>query len=201
MKRDAPATNRNRGPILDVLRPLLEGGEVLEIASGTGQHAAFFAAALPDVVWQPTDVEDDNLRSIEAWRLEATLPNLRAPILLDATRASWPVARADAVVCINMIHIAPWAACEGLVHGAGRVLPPGGVLFLYGPFRIGGALPAPSNVAFDASLRARDPAWGVRELSDVTRLASAQGFVREALVAMPANNHAVVFRRRGPAGA
>jgi SAM-dependent methyltransferase len=196
MKRDAPATSRNRAPILEVLSPLLpEGALVLEVASGTGQHAAFLAGALPHVVWQPTDADRESLESIEAWRAEAGAPNLLPAMVLDATSETWPVARADAVVCINMIHIAPWAACEGLLSGAARVLGPGGVLFLYGPFRIGGALPAPSNVAFDASLRARDLAWGVRELDDVTALAHALGFVREALVALPANNHAVVYRR------
>ncbi len=200
MKRHAPATERNRGPILDVLRPLLspwarKGALVLEVAIGTGEHAAFFAASLPDVTWQPSDLDPDNLASIEAFREEAALPNLRAPIVLDATAPSWPLARADAVVCINMIHIAPWSACEGLVRGAARVLPEGGFLYLYGPYRIGGALPAPSNVAFDASLRARDPSWGVRELDDVTALASAEGFTREAVVPMPANNCSVVFRR------
>jgi SAM-dependent methyltransferase len=196
MKRDAPATSRNRAPILEILRPLLpEGALVLEVASGTGQHAAFLAGALPHVVWQPTDVDRESLESIDAWRAEAGVPNLLPATVLDATSEAWPVARADAIVCINMIHIAPWAACEGLLRGAARVLGPGGVLFLYGPFRIGGALPATSNVAFDASLRARDPAWGVRELDDVTALANSRGFVREALVALPANNHAVVYRR------
>jgi SAM-dependent methyltransferase len=195
MKRHAPATDRNRGPILDVLRPLLpEGTLVLEVASGTGQHAAFFAGALPGVTWQPTDLDPEGLASIEAWRAEAGLPNLRAPLRLDATAEHWPVEEAGAVFCANMIHIAPWAACEGLVRGAARVLSRGGVLFLYGPYRIGGALPAPSNVTFDASLRERDPAWGVRELDDVTALAESNGFRREAVVPMPANNHCVVFR-------
>jgi SAM-dependent methyltransferase len=196
VKRYAPATDRNRHPILGVLRPLLsEGAVVLEVASGTGQHAAFFAAALPGVVWQPSDLDEDGLASIEAWRAEAALPNLRAPVVLDAAADRWPIERADAVVSVNMIHIAPWAACEGLVRGVGRVLSPGGVLYLYGPFRIGGALPAPSNIAFDESLRARDPAWGVRELDEVTALAAAQGLLLQAVVAMPANNHSVVFRR------
>lgn len=196
MKRHAPATERNREPILEVLSPLLpEGTLVLEVASGTGQHAAFFAGALPGVVWQPTDLDPENRASIEAYRAEAGLPNLRAPLALDATAERWPVERAGALVCINMIHIAPWAACEGLVRGAARILAPGGVLFFYGPFRIAGASFAPSNEAFDASLRGRDPEWGVRALDDVTALCSAQGFRREAVVAMPANNHSVVFRR------
>ena len=196
MKRDAPATARNRGPILDVLRPLLrDRALVLEIASGTGQHAAFFAAGLPGVTWQPTDVDPDNFASIEAWRAESGLPStrLRAPLVLDASAGTWPLETVDAVVSINMIHIAPWAACEGLVRGAARVLSPGGVLFLYGPFRIAGELLAPSNVAFDASLRSRDPAWGVRELDEVTALASRGGLTREAVIAMPANNHSIVL--------
>jgi SAM-dependent methyltransferase len=198
MKLDAPATHRNGGPILDVLRPALaDGSLVLEIASGTGQHAAFFARSLPHLVWQPSDRDPDNLASIEAWRAEAGAgaPNLRPALALDAEAEAWPIARADAVICINMIHIAPWSACQGLVRGAARVLGAGGLLYLYGPYRIGGALPAPSNVAFDASLRARDPAWGVRDLDDVTALAARAGFVREAVVAMPANNHSVLFRR------
>jgi SAM-dependent methyltransferase len=196
MKRHAPATQRNKAPILDVIRPLLAGGaRVLEIASGSGEHAIFFAAELPGVIWQPSDRDPEGLASIEAHRAEAALPNLLAPVVLDASADAWPVDRADALVCINMIHIAPWSACEGLVRGAARVLGEGGVLFLYGPYRIGGALPAPSNVAFDEMLRARDPSHGVRELDEVTALAARHGFAREALVPMPANNHSVVFRK------
>lgn len=196
MKRTAPATQRNRQPILEVLRPLLAPGSlVVEVASGTGEHAAFFAAEMPDVVWQPSDREADSLASIEAHRAEAALGNLRAPVVLDVIRGGWPVARADAVVCINMIHIAPWAACEGLVRGAAGVLGAGGVLYLYGPYRIAGELPAPSNVAFDERLRAQNPAWGVRELEQVTALATAAGFVRKAVLPMPANNQSVVFQR------
>ena len=168
---------------------------VLEVASGTGQHAAFFARELPGVIWQPSDADPGALASIDAYRAEGGLPNLRAPIVLDASSSEWPAARADVVVSINMIHIAPWAACEGLVRGASRILAPGGVLFLYGPFRVAGELPAPSNVAFDASLRGRNPAWGVRELDDVTALCAAAGLGREAVVGMPANNLSVVFRR------
>jgi cyclopropane fatty-acyl-phospholipid synthase-like methyltransferase len=197
VKRHAPATARNREPILEVLRPLLPGGSlVLEIASGTGEHAVFFAGRMPDVTWQPSDVDPESLASIEAHRAEAALPNLRAPLVIDAARGDLGGVGASAVVAVNMIHIAPWAACEGLVRGAAAALPDGGVLFLYGPYRIPGAPFAPSNEAFDASLRARDPAWGVRSLDDVTRLAEAAGLAREAVVAMPANNHSVVFRRR-----
>lgn len=196
MKRHAPATARNREPILAVLRPLLrEGARVLEIASGSGEHAVFFAAQLPDVIWQPSDVEPDALASIEAHRAEAALPNLRAPIVVDAARGDFGDVAVDAVFCANMIHIAPWAACEGLIRGAARALSEGGLLLLYGPYRITGEPFAPSNEAFDASLRERDPAWGVRALDAVSALAEAAGFRREAVTAMPANNHSVVFRR------
>ncbi len=196
MKRHAPATHRNREPILEVLRPLLPSGSlVLEIASGTGEHAAFFAGRMPDVTWQPSDGDPESLASIEAHRAEAALGNLRAAVVIDAARGDFGGVTASAVVAINMIHIAPWAACEGLVRGAAGALAEGGVLFLYGPYRITGAVFAPSNEAFDASLRARDPAWGVRSLDEVTALAEAAGLVREAVVAMPANNHSVVFRR------
>jgi SAM-dependent methyltransferase len=183
-------------PIRDVLRGLLAGGaRVLEIASGTGEHAAFLAAELPDVVWQPSDADPAARASIEAWRAEAARPNLLAPIALDAASDAWPPVSADAIVCINMIHIAPWAACEGLFRGAARLLAPGGLLYLYGPFRFGGAFLAESNAVFDASLRGRDPAWGVRDLDDVTALAAASGFTREAVIDMPANNHSVALRR------
>jgi len=196
MKRHAPATARNREPILSVLRPLLrEGARVLEIAGGSGEHAVFFASRMPDVIWQPSDVDPDGLASIEAHRAEAALPNLLAPIVVDASRGDFGEIAFDAIVAANMIHIAPWAACEGLIRGAGRALREGGVLFLYGPYRITGQPFAPSNAAFDESLRARDPAWGVRELDAVTALAEAEGFAREAVVAMPANNHSVVLRR------
>ena len=195
MKRYAPATERNREQILAALRPLLKAGSVvLEVASGSGEHACFFAASLPEVTWQPSDRDPESLASIEAYRAEAGLANLRAPVRVDAASEVWPIERASAVVAINMIHIAPWAACEGLVRGAARVLGEGGVLVLYGPYRIPGEVFAASNEAFDASLRARDPAWGVRRLDEVTALAAA-GLAREAVMAMPANNHVVVFRR------
>ncbi len=199
MKRSAPAAERNRGPILDVLRGVLPpAGLVLEIASGTGQHVVHFAAALPRLEFQPTDVDEANLASIAAWRAEAGLPNVRPPLRLDVRDPVWPVDRADAVFCANMIHIAPWAAAEGLLAGAARVLPAGGVLCLYGPFAFGGRFLAPSNEAFDASLRARDPAWGVRDLDVVTVTAARHGFACASVVEMPANNHTVVFRREAP---
>ncbi len=199
MKQHAAATDRNRGPILDVLRRVLPAsGAVLEIASGTGQHAVFFAGQLPGITWQPSDVGPVALASIEAWRAEAALPNVLAPLTIDVTVPSWDArlaAAPDAIVCINMIHIAPWAACEGLVVGAARLLRPGGVLYLYGPFLFGGRFTAPSNEQFDATLRETSSAWGVRDIDEVAVLAHRAGLEREGIIDMPANNHSVIFRR------
>ena len=198
MKRHAPSAERNHEPLLSVLRELLPpGGTVLEVASGTGQHAVFFARAFPGLVWQPTDADPIARASIEAWRREEGLPNVRPPLALDASAPPWPVESADAVVCINMVHISPWEACRGLMRGAARVLPPGGPLILYGAYFIEGRPTAPSNLAFDASLRERNPAWGVRELGAVTAEARAQGLERDQVIDMPSNNFTVVFRRRG----
>jgi Protein of unknown function (DUF938) len=195
-RRSAPATQRNKEPILGVLlRVLPATGLVLEIASGSGEHALFFAGKLPSLVWQPTDLDEGNRASIAAWREEAALPNLRAPLALDATDERWPVERADAIVNINMIHIAPWRACEGLMRGAARLLPPGAPLVLYGPFRRGGRHTAPSNEAFDRGLRAQDAAWGVRDLDEVAATAAAQGLALDEIVEMPSNNLSVIFRR------
>jgi SAM-dependent methyltransferase len=198
VRRHAPATLRNREPILGVLRELLpEGARVLEVASGTGEHAAAFARALPGVTWQPSDVDPGALASIEAWRKEAGAPpNLRPAIALDAAAPPWGMGPVEAVVAINLVHIAPWPTVEGLFEGAAQSLGQGGVLFLYGPYRFDGAFTAPSNAAFDASLRAEDPAWGVRDVADLTELALLSDLAREAVVAMPANNHVLVFRRR-----
>ena len=193
----SPAVARNRDPILAVLRRHLPAqGTVLEIASGTGEHAAYFAPHFPHLVWQPTDVDPEALASIEAHRAAADAPNLRAPIELDVKAVAWPVPRTDAIVSINMIHISPWTAAQGLMAGAARLLAPGGVLYLYGPFKESGAHTAPSNAAFDASLKARDPAWGVRDLADVRALADSHGFEFVERVSMPANNLSLVFRRR-----
>lgn len=198
-KRYAPATERNRDAILAVLtRVLPPGGLVLEIASGSGEHAVYFARALPAHVWQPSDLDPTARASIVAWSAESGLPNLRAPLELDAAAPEWPSVAPAAIVCINMVHISPWASACGLFAGASRVLPPGGVLFLYGPFRMGGAFTAPSNEAFDASLRAQDPRWGVRDVEDLTSLARDNGLALEEVVDMPANNHSLVFRRGGP---
>jgi len=199
MSRDArlyaPATARNRAPIHDVLRQHLPSrGHVLEVASGSGEHAVHFAQAFPALLFQPSDPDPDARASIDAWSAKLGLPNVRSAIALDATAEAWPIEAADAVLCINMIHIAPWAAAEGLVRGAARVLPPGGVLYLYGPFKRGGRHTAPSNEAFDRSLRLQNPAWGVRDLEAVAELAGAQGFSPPVIEQMPANNLSLVFR-------
>jgi SAM-dependent methyltransferase len=195
--RTAPAAARNREPILRVLRDYLpRSALVLEIASGTGQHAVWFSSALPALTWQPTDHDPEALKSIAAWRDTTGLPNLLPPLLLDASADTWPVARADAVVAINMVHIAPWTATQGLIAGAARVLASGGLLFLYGPFREAGVHTAASNAAFDADLRARNPSWGVRDLDEMTALAIPLGLKAPERIAMPANNLSVVFRRR-----
>jgi hypothetical protein len=194
-RRFAPAAARNRDAILDVLRGVLPPqGLVLEVASGSGEHCVHLAAALPALTFQPSDPDADARASIDAWAAGA--PNIRPALALDAARPPWPVAAADAVLCINMIHIARWAACEGLVRGAAAL---GAMLVLYGPFRRGGAHTAPSNAAFDESLRARDPAWGVRDLEAVAALAAREGFGPPEATAMPANNLTVVFRRAAAA--
>jgi SAM-dependent methyltransferase len=193
----APAVARNRQPILDVLQDWLPArGEVLEIAAGTGEHALFLAAAFPTLTWRPSDPDAGARDSIEAWRQAEGSPNLMPPLALDAADpASWPVERADAVVCINMIHISPWASTIGLMTGAGRVLAPGGVLYLYGPYREAGVETAASNDAFDADLKRRNPAWGLRDLDAVEALAAEHGLAFAARVAMAANNLSVVFRK------
>jgi SAM-dependent methyltransferase len=191
----SPAAERNKGPILDVLRPVLpESGRVLEIASGGGQHAVHFAAQLPGVIWQSSD-PDPTCRAAAMERFAAAdLPNLPAIVDLDVHAWPWPIASADAVVCINMIHIAPWSAAEALFEGAGRVLHRGGPLILYGPFRRAGVATAASNEAFDANLRRRDPRWGLRQLESVVELAARHGVQLERVSELPANNIAVVFR-------
>ena len=196
MKRRAPAAERNREPIAAVLREALPArGTVLEVASGTGEHAVHFAAAFPALDWQPSDPDPEALASIRAWRDEAGLANLREPLQLDAAAAAWPVDRADAIVCINMVHISPWAATAGLMLGAGRLLSAGAPLVLYGPYRRAGIATAPSNEAFDQSLRARDPQWGLREIEEVEAEAGRNGLRLERVVEMPANNVTAVFRR------
>ena len=193
MKACWPAPERNKGPILAVLRDALPpAGTVLEIASGSGQHAAFFAASLPRHRFVPSDVDADNLASIRAYQAEATT-NLAPPIALDVTSTDWGVGKVDAIFCANMIHIAPWSCCEGLLTGAGRHLRPGGVLILYGPYRIGGAHTADSNAEFDRGLHARDPSWGVRDLEQVVAAARPHGLTLRECIAMPANNQCLIF--------
>jgi len=196
MKRHAPAAERNKAYILEVLREeLREPVVLLELASGTGQHAVHIVAGLPHVTVRPSDVSTEALASIEAYRREAELDNLQAPTAIDVERDDWGEG-AEAILCCNMIHIAPWSAALGLFEGAGRVLPAGGPLFLYGPFRFDGRFTAESNATFDASLQARDPSWGIREVSDLERIADDHGLRRERIVDMPANNHVIVFRKR-----
>jgi SAM-dependent methyltransferase len=194
-RRFAPASQRNRAPILEVLSRVLPGeGLVLEIASGTGEHAAWFAQHLRPLVWQPSDPDPLMRRSIQVHGAEVA--TLRPPLDLDTTRAPWPIEQADAAVCINMIHIAPWAATESLMAGASAILPPAGVLYLYGPFKREGVHTAPSNQAFDESLRAENPAWGLRDLEAVTDLAAEHGLALREVAEMPANNLSVILEKR-----
>jgi hypothetical protein len=195
-RRHAPATERNREPIAAILRDVLPAsGTVLEVASGTGEHAIHFARGFPALTWQPSDPDPAALASIRAWAETARLPNLRPPLLLDASTPEWPVDRADAMLCINMVHISPWEATVGLLTNAAKLLPVGGPLILYGPYIQQGVETAPSNLAFDESLRARDSRWGLRQLEDVAALAQSLGLDLEAVHSMPANNLAVVLRR------
>lgn len=192
----ADAALRNRDPILAVLdRVLPAAGTVLEIASGTGEHVVHFAARLRHLAWQPSEPDPRLRESIAAWAAERRLDNVRPPLALDVTESPWPVAGVDAILCINMVHIVPWATTEALIEGAAAALPAEGLLYLYGPYRIGGRHTAPSNEAFDASLRRRNAAWGVRDLNDVARLAALHGLHLEEVVDMPANNKSVILRR------
>jgi len=198
--RHAPATARNREPILAVLAGVLPPrGLLLELSSGTGEHAAFMASRLPPgLVWQPTDIDPAALADIDAHARASGCDRILPALVLDANAPRWQVAAGSAILCCNMIHIAPWAAAEGLFAGAARTLPKGALLVLYGPFRRDGVHTAPSNAAFDDSLRARNPAWGVRCLdAEVTPLADRHGFLRDSVTAMPAHNLTVVFRRGG----
>lgn len=191
----AAATDRNREPILEVLRRVLPAaGLVLEIASGTGQHVAFFARALPALRWQPSDPSSAHLESIRAWASASGADNIAAPVALDVETQPWPVTHADAILNINMIHIAPWSATEALFRGAARLLSPPGVLFLYGPFKRDGHHTAESNQRFDERLRDEDPRWGVRDLGEVQAVAAASGFLPPEIIPMPANNLALVFK-------
>lgn len=196
MKRHASSAARNRQPILDVLLPRLpKDGLVLEIASGSGEHVVHFAAAMPGLAFQPSDPDQGACASVDDWARTLGLGNVRPALPLDVTDARWPVERAVAVLCCNMIHIAPWEAAVGLVAGAARALSSGGLFFLYGPYRRGGRHTAPGNEEFDRDLRRRNPAWGVRDLEAVADLAAGQGFGAPEIVEMPANNLSLVFKR------
>lgn len=195
-KRHAPATLRNRDAIAAVLTEWLpSGGTVLEVASGSGEHVVHFAATFPAIDWQPSDPDPAGRISIAAWCAEAALANIAPPLALDAAAADWPLDQADAILCINMVHISPWAATLGLLAGAARLLGPGAPLILYGPYIEPDVPTTDSNLAFDASLRARDPAWGLRQLDDVKAAAEAAGLRFAERRAMPANNLMLLFRR------
>jgi SAM-dependent methyltransferase len=194
-RQHSPAADRNAQPILAALRRLLPAeARVLEIASGTGQHAAFLAAAMPGWRWQPSDGDAEALASIDAWR--AGLPNVQPPIVLDVMAPAWPVdGPFDAVFCANMLHISPWATCAALMRGAADVLAPTGLLLTYGPYLEDGVETAPGNIAFDASLRQRNPAWGIRRIEDVALQAKAVGYYIQQRIPMPANNLTIAFAR------
>lgn len=198
MQRHSPAAERNRTPILAQLQRLLPPcGLLLEIASGSGQHAAFCSAGLPGWDWQPTEADPSALPSIAAWC--AGLPRVRPPLVLDVLQSPWPLAETpDAVFCANLLHIAPWACCTALMQGAARHLAPGGLLLTYGPYLEDEVPTSPGNLAFDADLRARDAAWGVRRREDVQAEAAAAGLLLFERVAMPAHNLLLAFRRSGP---
>jgi hypothetical protein len=196
-RRSAPAAQRNREPIAEVLSEWLPvSGLVLEVASGTGEHAVWFAERFPGLQWQPSDAHPDALASIAAWQQGAGLPNVRPPIVIDASNpAGWPIERADAVLNINMAHISPWPASLGLIAGASRILPSGAPLILYGPWLKEDIVTAPSNIAFDADLKARDPEWGLRRVEDFAETAEVEGFQLVETRGMPANNLMLLFAR------
>lgn len=196
-RRYAPSVARNRDAILKVLSPHLpEHGRVLEIASGSGEHTIHFAAAHPKLTFQPSDPDPDGRASTDAWTRHLGLTNIEPALKLDVTQSVSPSIRADVVICINMIHIAPWSATVGLMRNAAIVLPSGGLLYLYGPYRWNGEHTAPSNAAFDADLKARNSAWGVRDLEAVAALAADHGFSAPNIEAMPANNLSLFLKRR-----
>ena len=191
-----PSVGRNRGPILEVLRRVFAPkGRVLEIASGSGEHAWFFASKLPGITWQPSEPTPAGLENIEAWRVDEPLPNLLAPRVIDTRSDAWGVGSFDAMFCANMIHISPWESCVGLIRGAGEHLVAGGVLVTYGPYMVDGQHTAPSNEAFDQHLRQRDPSWGIRDVEAVAEQAAANGLRLVERVAMPANNFSLVLHK------
>ena len=195
MKRTSPAAGRNSAPIADVLaQELPASGTVLEIASGTGEHAVFMARRFPKIDWQPTDPDLEAIASFTSWAKDTGLTNLKPPMKLDARSPEWPLTRADAVVCINMVHISPWEATEGLFTGAMRLLHPEAPLVLYGPYFEDDVETAASNLAFDQSLKARDSEWGIRDISAIDELGVRRGFIRTGRYEMPANNLILVYR-------
>jgi hypothetical protein len=195
-RQHAPASRRNRDPILDVLRAVLpRSGVVLEIASGTGEHVVHFAHNLAGLIFQPSDADPDALLSISAWVKATGVTNVRPPLILDASQLRWPIISADAIICINMVHISPWAATAGLMTGAAAILASGSPIYLYGPYKHQRIPTAPSNEAFDRSLRDHDPTWGLRDLEAVAGVAQSAGFLEPVITEMPANNLSVVFRR------
>ena len=194
-RRSAPAALRNRPFIADVLAEWLpKTGRVLEIASGTGEHAVFFAQRFPNLEWQPSDIHPDAISSIVAWREAADVPNLRAPIEIDASASHWPIDRADAVLSINMVHISPWASALGLLDGAARLLSNGAPLIMYGPWTANGVETAASNLDFDSQLRARNPQWGLRSVEDFAAAAQERDLRLVETRAMPANNLMLLLR-------
>lgn len=196
-KRFAPATERNRDAITAVLADALpSSGTVLEIASGTGEHIVHFARAFPQLHWQPSDYDEAGFASVAAWSADSGLANISPPVRIDASAKEWPVSKAGAIICINMVHIAPWAATQGLFAGAARLLPPEGLLYLYGPYRQAGIATAESNEAFDLSLKTRNPEWGLRLVEDVVALAEANGLCLDNRIPMPANNLSLLFRKK-----
>jgi hypothetical protein len=193
-KLEHPSSERNKQPILEVLhRVLPPSGTVLEIAGGSGQHAVFFSENLPGITWLSTDIDDERLASIRAWREDSRCSNLRGPGRLDVLDDDWGIGMVDVVFSANMVHITPWECCLGLLAGARRHLTPDGLLIFYGPFRVAGDHTAPSNAAFDENLRGRDPSWGIRDLEAIRD--AAKGLVLDERVEMPANNQMLVFRR------
>lgn len=195
----SPSTARNKGPILDVLRPHLTSGmRVLEIACGSGEHGHHIMSSLPGLIWHPSDLSDEARLSTAAWAKSSGIENFNAPIALDACDNNWPLDRGlefDAVLCINMIHISPFEAAKGVIRGAARYLRDGGFLYFYGPFRKNSAHTAPTNEAFDESLRSRNQLWGIRDMEEIEALADEAGLVRESMAEMPANNFSLIFRR------
>ncbi|MHA6645541.1 DUF938 domain-containing protein [Mesorhizobium sp. A623] len=193
----SPSAERNKGLIADILKRVLPShGTVLEISSGTGQHVVHFAREMPDLIWQPSESDEPSLQSIERWMAADNLPNILPPLRIDVTERPWSAGNAAAIVCLNMIHIAPWSAAEGLIQGAENILGQGGILFLYGPYRRQGRPTAPSNEAFDEQLRSRNLEWGLRNVEDVARHAMLHGFGPPDIHEMPANNLSLVFRKQ-----